>query len=63
MEILERLLTRYMCSVDNPLAKALLRRPGPEVAVRLDPQNFYTWNFTNRMADSLASKNAKICPG
>ena len=63
VEILERLLYRYMGGVDNPLAKKLLGRLGPEMAIRLEPQNFYSWNFTNRMADSLASKNAKICPG
>lgn len=61
-EILERLLVRYMGGVDNPLAKMLLARPSPEVAIRLDPQNFYSWNFTSRMADSLESQVAKICP-
>jgi hypothetical protein len=49
--------------VDNPLAKKLLGRSGPEVALRLEPQNFYTWNFTNRMAGSLEQQVAKICPG
>jgi hypothetical protein len=63
VEILERLLFRYLGGVDNPLAKKLLARPGFEVAIRLEPQNFYTWNFTNRMADSLARESAKLCPG
>jgi len=63
VEILERLLFRYLGDVDNPLAKKLLGRTGFEVAIRLEPQNFYTWNFTNRMADSLARESAKICPG
>lgn len=62
-EILERLLLRYMGGLDNALARSLLRRSGPEAAIRLDPQNFYTWNFTSRMADSLASQKAKFCPG
>lgn len=63
VEILERLLCRYLGDANNPLAKKLLGRPGPEVAIRLDPQNFFIWNFTDRMADSLASKSAKVCPG
>ena len=61
LEILERLLLRYMGGVDNSLAKTLLRRSEPEVAIRLDPQNFYTWNFTNRMVDSSRRQSAKIC--
>jgi hypothetical protein len=62
-EILERLLFRYLGGTDNPLAGALQQRSGPEVAIRLDPQNFYTWNFTERMANSVAGHGAKICPG
>ena len=62
VEILERLLFRYLGGINDPLAKNLLGRPGPEVAIRLDPKNFYTWNFTDRMADSLAYQEAKICP-
>jgi len=62
-EILERLLFRYLGGVDNPLTKKLLGRSAFEIAIRLEPQNFYTWNFTNRMADSLQKQSAKICPG
>ena len=62
IEILERLLFRYLGGIDNPLAKKLLGRTSPEVAIRLDPQNFYTWNFSDRMADSLAHHEAKNCP-
>lgn len=62
-EILERLLVRYLEGVDNPLAQGLLTRSGPEVAIRLEPQSYFCWNFTDRMADSLVHRNAKICPG
>jgi hypothetical protein len=62
VEILERLLYRYVGGVDNPLAEKLLGRTDLEVAIRLDPINFYTWNFTNRMTASLDHKNSKICP-
>ncbi|MFN2107444.1 MAG: pyridoxamine 5'-phosphate oxidase family protein [Candidatus Promineifilaceae bacterium] len=61
--ILEKLLLRYLGGADNALAKQLLGRSGPEVAIRLEPQTFYTWDFTSRMADSLTSQEAKICPG
>ena len=63
VEILERLLYRYLGGINKPLAKKLLGRPRPEVAIRLDPQSFYTWNFSDRMADSLAYQETKICPG
>jgi hypothetical protein len=62
VEILERLLYRYVGGVDNPLAERLLGRTDLEVAIRLDPKNFYTWNFTTRMADSLDHENTKVCP-
>lgn len=62
-EILERLLVRYLGGVDNPLAANLLARADQEVAIRLDPQRTYTWNFTERMASSLgANQNGKVCP-
>ena len=63
LEILERLLVRYLGGAGNPLAQALLTRPGPEVAIRLEMQSSHSWNFTDRMADSLAQPGAKICPG
>ena len=63
LEILERLLVRYLGGLNNSLAKGLLTRPNPEVAIRLEPQSSYTWNFSGRMADSLVGINGKICPG
>ena len=62
LEILERLLLRYLGAIDNSLAQKLLTRPDPEVAIRLELQSSYTWNFTDRMIDSLRQKRAKICP-
>lgn len=61
-EILERLLVRYLGNSENPLAKKLLSRTVPEVAIRLDIQSAHTWNFTNRMIDSINNENVKICP-
>lgn len=62
LEILERLLIRYMGGLDNPLAQNLLKRSGVEVAVRLELESLSTWNFENRMAESLNTVPAKICP-
>lgn len=62
LEILERLLYRYLGSVDNPLAKKLLARPQPEVAICLEPQTIHTWNFNQRMRDSLPASKPKPCP-
>jgi len=62
LEILERLLRRYLGGVDNSLAKKLLGRSQLEVAIQLKPEGYYTWNFTNRMKDSVASSRQKICP-
>ena len=63
LEILERLLDRYMDGVDSTLAQGLLSRPGPEVAIRLEPQSSFSWNFTDRMAASIPHWDSKICPG
>ena len=62
MEILERLLERYLGGNDNALAQRLLGRSQPEVAIRLAPQNYYTWNFTDRMRDTVPQEIQKLCP-
>jgi hypothetical protein len=62
IEILERLLFRYLGDIDNPLAKNLLSRSIPEVAIRLEPQRIFTWDFTKRMADSPNYLKNKYCP-
>ncbi len=63
IEILKRLLLRYTGGLDNPLARKLLARTAPEAAIRLQPQNVTTWNFSQRMAGSLPDGTTKICPG
>lgn len=62
LEILERLLVRYLGNSHNPLARNLLQRQEAEVAIRIEPQTIYTWNFSDRMADSLPRPITKICP-
>lgn len=62
LEILERLLVRYVGDIDNPLARSLLGRSVAEVAIRLEPQGMSTWNFKERMAGAVAGREDKICP-
>lgn len=62
LEILERLLYRYLGGTDNKLAQKLLTRSTTEVAIKLELISAYSWNFSNRMADSLIQKSHKICP-
>ena len=62
LEILEQLLYRYLGGIDNPLAQGLLNRTEPEAAIRLEPQNLYTWNFSKRMQNLLAQPGGKLCP-
>jgi len=62
-EILERLLRRYLGGIDNPLAERLLGKKESEVAIRLEPQSRYVWNFGERMMESLEEVGPKICPG
>jgi len=61
-EILERLLVRYLGDTDNQLALQLLARKQPEVAIRLTPQSYYSWNFSDRMANLPVEAPLKICP-
>ena len=62
LEILERLLVRYLGGIKNKLAVQLLSRKEPEVAIRLKPISYHTWNFSNRMASSLTDCIQKYCP-
>lgn len=62
LHILERLLVRYLGGTDNPLAETLLSRDVPEVAIRLEPQSFHSWNFSQRMKGSTPSIDDKPCP-
>lgn len=62
IQVLERLLVRYVGGTDNPLARNLLNRDQPEVAIRLHPQSFHSWNFSQRMKDSTPAAGDKPCP-
>ncbi|MEN9726381.1 MAG: hypothetical protein RL434_747 [Pseudomonadota bacterium] len=50
---LERLLLRYLGTLDAPLARRLRRKDATEVAIAITPLWTRTWDFTERMRDSL----------
>ena len=61
-EILELLLKRYLRSLDTPLAKKLQNRSVTEVSIELTPINLFSWNFEDRMKDSVVGR-PHLCPG
>ncbi len=61
-EILERLLHRYLGGIDNTLARRLMSRSEPEVAIRLEPRSYHSWNFTSRMEEFAHPSVQKLCP-
>ena len=63
VDILEKLLVRYLGGIDNTLAQDLLSKKDHEVAIVLDPIRVYQWNYSNRMQDIITSEQGKkICP-
>lgn len=60
--ILEKLLVRYLGGTDSSLAQKLLAKSDTEVAIRLEPVNIHTWDFTPRMQESRENTPKKVCP-
>lgn len=52
-DVLDQLLLRYLGSLDVPLAKQLRGDADQEVAIVLDLQMVFSWDFTKRMKSSL----------
>jgi hypothetical protein len=50
--VLRRLLKRYLGGTDSSLAERLLAPERDEVAIRIDPDRWYSWDFTERMRDA-----------
>lgn len=63
--ILEKLLLRYLGSLENPLAQKLLSREDTEVAIELEPIQVFKWDFRQRMeriSSKTEAEKQKICP-
>ncbi len=61
-EILQQLLVRYLGGIHSPLAKRLLSEIDNEVAIAIQPVSIVTWNFIDRMEDSITVGTTKPCP-
>lgn len=61
VEILQKLLIRYLGSTDVPLARQLLSKSSTEVAIKVTPNKIFKWNYTPRMQDSVSAKSTP-CP-
>jgi nitroimidazol reductase NimA-like FMN-containing flavoprotein (pyridoxamine 5'-phosphate oxidase superfamily) len=65
VEILEKLIERYLGGSDNPLAEFLLKDKDQEIAIRLDPVTLHTWDFSSRMKEistEMQQLQEQICP-
>ncbi|MBM4263401.1 MAG: hypothetical protein FJ145_18465 [Deltaproteobacteria bacterium] len=51
---LERLVARYLSGRQTPLGKNLLARADAEIAIEIRPLRIFAWDFTRRMAGSIA---------
>ena len=51
---LRGLLERYLGGTDSALARQLLDPDRDEVAIRIDPERVYSWDFTDRMRDAAS---------
>jgi hypothetical protein len=49
IEILEKLLLRYLGGQSSSLAKKLLANKENEVAIEIEPLKIFRWDYTNRM--------------
>jgi hypothetical protein len=65
VEILGKLLDRYLGGIDNALARKLLSKGQNEVAIVLKPVQIYTWDFSKRMkpvVPGMLDLVSKVCP-
>jgi hypothetical protein len=63
--VLKQLLQRYLGITQNSLAEQLLARSETEVAIVLKPIRIFTWDFSDRMKDSVQpvrESALKVCP-
>lgn len=54
-EMLRRLLDRYGIGPETRLARQLLSKIESEVAIRIRPTHLTSWDFTERMKDTVAA--------
>jgi hypothetical protein len=52
-EILRTLLERYRIDPASQLSKSLLKAVDQEVAIRIGPSGYFSWDFSERMRDAI----------
>jgi nitroimidazol reductase NimA-like FMN-containing flavoprotein (pyridoxamine 5'-phosphate oxidase superfamily) len=63
VEILEKLITRYLWNTNITLANNLRAKSESEVAIILDPMRIFTWDFSQRMESVwMEDPPEKVCP-
>jgi hypothetical protein len=63
VEILNKLLVRYLGGTNNDLASNLLAKSKTEVAIVLEPTRIFVWDYSDRMKDiDTDYASDKICP-
>jgi len=62
VEVLGKLLERYVGDIENTFARRLLTRETPEVAIIIKPTRISTWNFRQRMSSAMSMEQEKPCP-
>lgn len=50
-EVLRDLANRYLGGTDSSLARRLLDADREEVLIRIDPEEIFSWDYADRMAD------------
>ena len=50
MQVLERLMDRYLETRDSEFAQWLIEQASDEVAIRIEPDWYTAWDFTDRMS-------------
>lgn len=56
--VLKRLLDRYRIASDSKLASRLLSKIDQEVAIRIAPDRFSSWDFSRRMKGAVAAQES-----
>jgi hypothetical protein len=63
VEILNKLLVRYLGGTNNDLASNLLAKSKTEVAIVIEPTRIFVWDYSDRMKDiDTDYASDKICP-
>jgi len=60
--VLEKLLMRYVGSLETQLSQKLLSKQASEVAIVLTPVTLHTWDYSERMQQDASSTQPKVCP-